>query len=146
MPNRLFVLAIATVVIVLVLRLLRSRTLREKYAALWLVVGLGTAVLVVFPRLLDIASAAVGISVPSNLLFFISILLLLAVSLQLSREISVLEDETRVLAEEAAMQRLTAEQLQSRVEAIESALRTPSRSSVRSHDPHDASVEASQTG
>ncbi len=119
MPNKIFVLAVAVVIVLLVFRLLRSRALREKYAALWILVGLGTVVLAAFPGLLNHATTLLGFTVPSNLLFVISTLLLLAVSLQLSHEISVLEDETRVLAEESAIHRLTIARLHARVEALE---------------------------
>ncbi|UYG17933.1 DUF2304 domain-containing protein [Brachybacterium huguangmaarense] len=119
MPNKLFVLAVAVVIVLLVFRLLRSRALREKYAALWILVGLGTVVLAAFPGLLNQATTLLGFTVPSNLLFVISTLLLLAVSLQLSHEISVLEDETRVLAEESAIHRLTIARLHARLETLE---------------------------
>lgn len=119
MPNKLFVVAVAIIIVLLVFRLLRSRALREKYAALWILVGLATVVLAAFPDLLNRATTLLGFTVPSNLLFVISTLLLLAVSLQLSHEISVLEDETRVLAEESAIHRLTIARLHTRVEALE---------------------------
>lgn len=126
MPSMLFVLVVALVVVLLVLRLLRSRALREKYAALWIVVGLATVILVAFPGLLDWAADVVGFTVPSNLLFLLSVILLLAVALQLSHEISVLEDETRMLAEESAIHRLTITRLEERITALEGA---------REHDP-----------
>ena len=119
MPSKIFVLVVALLIVVLVFRLLRSRTLREKYAVLWIVVGVGTVLLALFPGLLARATALVGFAVPSNLVFAIATLLLLAVTLQLSREISVLEDETRVLAEESAIHRLTISRLHERVGDLE---------------------------
>lgn len=104
-----FVLALAIVGVVF--EMLRRKKLREKYAALWLFVGIGTLILAAFPRLLTIVTEFSGVQLPSNLLFIISILLLLGVCLHLSWEISVVEDETRTLAEEVAILRALIEAL-----------------------------------
>lgn len=98
-----FTLVLAAGVVLVVLMLLRSRRLREKYAALWVVVGIATVVLAAFPGLLDRAAAWVGFAVPANLLFSVAILMLLGVCLHLSLELSNLEDETRTLAEAVAI-------------------------------------------
>ena len=88
-----------------VLMMLRVGKLREKYAVLWLVVGGLSIVLGLFPSLLDFAATAVGVRVPANLLFALSIVLLVGVGLHVSRELTILEDETRILAEEVALLR-----------------------------------------
>lgn len=110
-----YVVAIVGAVLVLgfMLELLRRRQLSEKYAALWLIVGLGVLVLLVAPGLLQSASDALGFEVPANLLFLVALTLLLGVAVHLSWELSRLEDETRSLAEELAL-------LRSRVERLES--------------------------
>lgn len=105
---------LALVIVALVVEMLRRKKLREKYAALWLIVGVATLVLAAFPRLLNIVAEYVGVQVPSNLLFAMSILMLLGVCLHLSWEISVVEDETRTLAEEVAILRTQVEALEQR--------------------------------
>ncbi|BCW72058.1 DUF2304 domain-containing protein [Arthrobacter sp. NicSoilB8] len=105
-----FLLALA--IVALVVEMLRRKKLREKYAVLWLVVGVATLVLAAFPRLLNIVAEYVGVQIPSNLLFAMSILMLLGVCLHLSWEISVVEDETRTLAEEVAILRTQLESLE----------------------------------
>ena len=105
---------LALVIVALVVEMLRRKKLREKYAVLWLVVGVATLVLAAFPRLLNIVAEYVGVQVPSNLLFAMSILMLLGVCLHLSWEISVVEDETRTLAEEVAILRTQVEALEHR--------------------------------
>jgi hypothetical protein len=104
-----FVLAI--VIVAVILDLLRRKKIREKYAALWLIVGAATVVLGAFPQLLAIAAEAAGVTVPSNLLFALGILFVLGVLLHLSVEISSVEDETRTLAEEVAILRAQLEAL-----------------------------------
>ncbi len=110
--NYVVAIAGAVVVLGLMLELLRRRQLSEKYAALWLIVGLGVLILLIAPGLLNWASEALGFEVPANLLFLLALTLLLGVSVHLSWELSRLEDETRSLAEELAL-------LRSRVEELE---------------------------
>lgn len=97
--------ATALVLVVLIVELVRRRQLREKYAVLWLGVGLAVAVLGLFPRLLDRASAGLGVASGASLVLFLGIVLLLLVSLHLSWEVSRLEEETRTLAEDLALLR-----------------------------------------
>ncbi|CAM2979029.1 DUF2304 domain-containing protein [Actinomyces slackii] len=103
MPTTLFILAVMVASMILIVALLRSGRLREKYAALWVVIGLTITLLAAVPQLLGMAAALLGFEVPSNLLFVLAIFLLLGVTLHLSMEISRLEDETRTLAEEVAL-------------------------------------------
>lgn len=112
-------LLIALVILGLVLEMLRRKKFREKYATLWLIVGALTGVLAAFPVLLNIAAELSGVEVPSNLLFILSILLLIGVCLHLSWELSVLEDETRILAEEVAILRAQVEEVVRRSRTIE---------------------------
>lgn len=108
------VLALVAAVVVLgaMFELLRRRQLREKYAVLWLAVGAAVALLALVPGLLDRAARAVGVVTPVNLLFFLSTLVLLLVSVHLSWEASRLEEETRTLAEDVALLRMDIERLQ----------------------------------
>jgi hypothetical protein len=89
-----------------IFELLRRRQLGEKYAVLWLVVGLILLVLTIFPGLLTGISRSVGVALPTNLLFFVAIVFLICVALHLSWELSRLENETRKLAEDLAILRL----------------------------------------
>ena len=59
-------------------------------------------------------AAAVGVETPSNLLFAASVLVLLLVAIQLSTEVSRLEEETRTIAERTAI-------LAHRIERLENA-------------------------
>lgn len=112
-------LLVAIAIVVFVLEMLRRKKLREKYATLWLIIGALTVVLAAFPVLLNIAAELVGVQLPSNLLFILSILLLLGVCLHLSWELSIIEDETRALAEEVAILRTQLEGLSHRVATAE---------------------------
>jgi hypothetical protein len=112
MPNiAAFLLALA--IVGLVAEMLRRKKLREKYAIWWLVVGVATLILAAFPQLLVLVAQLIGVQLPSNLLFILSILMLLGVCLHLSWEISVVEEETRALAEEVAILRVQIERINS---------------------------------
>lgn len=86
--------------------LLRTRRIREKYAAVWILLTLCVVLLGVFPQLAFWLSDVVGVQTPVNLVFAVAIVVLLAVCVQLSTEVTNLEEETRTLAEEIALLRL----------------------------------------
>lgn len=90
--------------------LLRRRQLREKYAVLWLLVGIAVAAFGVFPDLLDDVAQPLHIADPPNLLLFAGDAVLLLVIVHLSWEASRMEDRTRALAEEVALLRQQIEQ------------------------------------
>ena len=129
-------IVVAIAAFLLVFELLRRRRLRQKYAFLWVLIAGATVALSVFPALLQVASGALGIAVPSNLLFLISLLILFGVSLQLSIEVGVLEEQTRRLAEEIGALRLRLEDVESRARA-ETAATPEARADVLVADPRD---------
>ncbi|MCQ1945377.1 MULTISPECIES: DUF2304 domain-containing protein [unclassified Arthrobacter] len=110
------VIAGAVVVLAAITVLLRRRKLREKYTFLWLIVGTVTLVLALFPGILRWASELLGVQVPSNLLFAVAIVFLAGVCLHLSLEVTAVEDESRILAEELSILRAQFEQARQRGE------------------------------
>jgi len=123
-----FALALCAVVVGLLYLLLRTRRIQEKYAAVWILVAMAVAVLGAFPKLAFWLAALVGVGLPANLLFALAIVTLLAVSIQLSSELSSLEEESRTLAEEIAL------------------LRLELRTLPRSVSPEDETSDGSETG
>lgn len=101
----------ALVILAVIFRLLLTRRLREKYALLWLVVGVAMLVLTVFPGLLEGLARLVGVELPANLLFILALALLIGVTLHQSWELSTAEDEIRRVAEEVAILRADIEEL-----------------------------------
>jgi hypothetical protein len=83
--------------------LLRRRTLREKYAAIWIVFGAVVLVFAKWPNLLASISKSLGFEVGSNFLFALLILFLTFVVMQLSSEVGKLESENQKIAEEIAL-------------------------------------------
>lgn len=107
----------ALLVCAFIVEMLRRGILREKFAALWLLVGSVLLVLAVFPQILGAAAELLGIQVPANLLFTLAGITLLLVSVQLSYEVSRLESRTRRLAEEIALMRLEMGALSDRLQS-----------------------------
>ena len=95
----------ALVVLLFVLEMLRRGILREKFAALWLLLSSVLLILAIFPQILGTIASWLGIAIPANLLFTLAAITLLLVCVQLSHEISRLENRTRRLAEEVALLR-----------------------------------------
>lgn len=109
MSGYAFAVAACVALVVFLVVLLRTRRLREKYAVTWIVVGVAVAVFAAFPRAVEALARVVGVQTPSNLVFALALLVLLLVCIQLSAEITSLEEETRTLAEEVALLRLDVE-------------------------------------
>lgn len=93
----------ALLVLIVVIELLRRGRLRERHAVWWLLAGALALIAGVFPSVLEQAAALLGIAVPINLTFFVSIAILFLVSLQQSAELTKLEAKTRTLAERVAI-------------------------------------------
>lgn len=85
-----------------VIDLLRRRRLRERHAVWWLLAGSVSLLLSIFPQLMVILSEFIGIEIPSNLIFFLGIVVLFMVCLQQSAELTKLEENQRTFAEEIA--------------------------------------------
>lgn len=97
-----FGIVAALLALVAVVELLRRSMLRERHAVWWLLGGVLALVIAIFPQLLTWAAKVLGVSVPSNLVFFIAIGLLFLVSLQYGGELTRVEDNMRTLAEQTA--------------------------------------------
>jgi hypothetical protein len=104
---RIVAVVVTALMLGIVLELVRRRRLAERYALLWMIVALALLVLAIWNQLLNTASNAIGIAVPSNLLFIaafgVAFILLLHFSVITTR----LSEETKILAQEVA--RLDAE-------------------------------------
>jgi hypothetical protein len=104
--------AVAAVLLILVvLELIRSRRLRERYALLWLATGLVLFVLSVWRGGLNTIAGWFGVTgYPPAVLFAVGVLFILLVLLHYSTVISKLADQNVILAQRLALleQRLSA--------------------------------------
>lgn len=106
-----FALGTCVLLLVFLVVLLRTRRLREKYALIWVVLSAGVCALGLFPAAVSWLAGLVGVQTPSNLLFAFALVVLLLVCIQLSVELTTLEEEGRTLTEEVALLRFDLERL-----------------------------------
>ena len=104
-PIRVSIIAaVASILLILVvLELIRSNRLRERYALLWLLTGVVMLVLAVWDGALVELADLVGVAYPPSALFVLISLFLLLVLLHYSTVISKLSDENRILAQRLAL-------------------------------------------
>lgn len=97
--------AVASVLFLLViLELIRSRRLRERYALLWLATGVVLTALSLWRGGLNTMARWVGVSTyPPAVLFAVGILFIIAVLLHYSTVISRLSDQNVLLAQRLAL-------------------------------------------
>jgi hypothetical protein len=108
----IFGILAALVTLIVVIELLRRRQLRERHAIWWLIAGLLALIVSIFPAILNWAAKTLGIGIPTNLVFFVSIAILVLVSIQHSAELTRLESKTRTLAESVALLELRIRELE----------------------------------
>ena len=105
-PLRVSIAAtIASILMILVvLELIRSRRLRERYALLWLATGFVLLVLSAWREALDTIAGWVGVTeYPPAVLFAVGILFILLVLLHYSTVISKLADQNVILAQRVGL-------------------------------------------
>ena len=117
MTPQILAAAAALLTFVFVFSLLRRGVLREKYSVLWLLFSGAALFFAVFPPALYWLTNLIGIATPANLLFFVTVVLLVLVSVQLSYELSRHEARIRRLAEEVALLSEEIEQLRKQSDA-----------------------------
>lgn len=103
MNPQILAVALAVVMLVVVLVLLRFYFLPEKYAVIWLVAAIASVVLSLFPGVLELAAEVLGIADPINLLFFSAFFVVLLLLMQLSLELARTRDELRKVVQRIAI-------------------------------------------
>ena len=98
-----FAILVCIALIILVLDMVRRRTLRERYSLIWLFAVVGMTVLVVWEDLLLYLTALIGATNASSTLFLFGILFALMILLHLSNKVSDFSTQIRILAKEVAM-------------------------------------------
>jgi hypothetical protein len=105
MEIRLQIVAItgAVALLLLVLELVRRRSLMERYALLWLFSSIVILVLAVWSNLLKLLARQLGIVSAPNALFFVALGFILLLLLHFSAAMSRLADQSKVLAQRQAI-------------------------------------------
>jgi len=94
----------AVLLLAVILELIRSRRLQERYALLWLLTGVVMLVLSLWRSGLNTIAGWVGIETyPPAVLFAVATLFVLVVLLHYSTVISRLSDQNKILAQKLAL-------------------------------------------
>jgi hypothetical protein len=101
--QRLEVIAAAVLICAVIFELIRRKHLMERYAILWLVLGITILVLAAWKGLLTTLSHAAGIYYPPAALFAVAFLFVLALLLHFSIVLSRLSDQNKILAQRLAL-------------------------------------------
>ena len=101
----LFVAVVTVLAVTFVIRLVRRRQLRAKYAMLWISVCVVIAFLAAVPSVPNRLARSVGIFYQPAAFLFAAVVFLFLVVVHFSYELSRLEDRSRILAEELALVR-----------------------------------------
>lgn len=109
---RIIAISLGAVVLMVIVGLLRTRKVREKYAALWLIIAVMVIILAAIPHLATRLAAALGVATPANLVVIGGIVVLFITAIQLSIELGRAEARNRALAEETAILRLRVDRLE----------------------------------
>jgi hypothetical protein len=83
--------------------LLRRKSLREKYAAIWILLSATLLLFALVPSFLEKLSDVVGFQISSNFFMLLILFFLMFVVMQLSLEVGKLEHEAQRLAEEISL-------------------------------------------
>lgn len=98
------VLSIAIIIyFILIFKYIRQRRLLLKYALIWIFSGIVMALLVIFPRLLDIFIHVVGIQTPMYGLFMAIMSFIIFVLMSLTIIVSALNNKIKNLTQKIAM-------------------------------------------
>ena len=105
MDARIQLIAIAGAggLLLVVLELVRRRSLLERYALLWLAAAIFLLILAAWRDLLERVADVVGIAYAPNALFFLAFAAILVVLLHFSIAVSRLADQAKILAQREAM-------------------------------------------
>lgn len=104
MNPQILAIILSIAVLVAVLILLRFYVLPEKYAVIWLIAAVVSVVMAVFPGILEALAGFFGIAQPINLLFVAGFFIVLLLLMQLSLELARTRDELRKVVQSLALE------------------------------------------
>jgi hypothetical protein len=104
MSPQILAIILSVVILIAVLVLLRFYFLPEKYAVIWLIAAIVSVVMSVFPGILEAISHFFGISQPINLVFFAGFFVVLLLLMQISLELARTREELRRVVQSVAIE------------------------------------------
>jgi len=103
--QQLFAYAISTIILLVIIELVRRRSLREEYSWLWLLTAVGLFLFTFKYEWLVSLTRFIGAARATSTLFLGALIFLMLVCVQFSMKISDLTNQIKVLAQENALMR-----------------------------------------
>ncbi len=100
---KIFSILVAVLIMAVIINLIRKRKLKEELSWIWFAAGLAIIVIAIFEDIMFKVSELLGIVSPQSTVFFLGILFLTVLNLQLSIRISDLMKKVKSLAQELAI-------------------------------------------
>ncbi|QPK93869.1 DUF2304 domain-containing protein [Actinomyces sp. zg-332] len=114
MIYQILLFALTVVLAIILILLLRSHKIKEKYVSFWLFLDISALIVLLLPsKIIDNISHFLGFTYASNMVFTGVMTILVITTIQQAVNISKIEEERRILTEELAI-------MQNRVDALES--------------------------
>jgi hypothetical protein len=101
--QRIFALIIGVGIFVMILEMVRRRRLEEEYSFLWLIIGLGIVVLVLWQNFLEWLTHLIGAVAPTTTIFIFGLVILVMINLHFSVKITKLSRQVKELAQQIAI-------------------------------------------
>lgn len=101
--QRIFALAMGIGIFVVILEMVRRRRLEEEDSFLWLIIGLGIVVLVLWQDLLEWLTHLIGATAQTTTIFIFGLVIVILINLYSSVKITKLRRQIKELAQQVAM-------------------------------------------
>ena len=103
--QKVFALVLGIGILALILEMVRRRKLGEEYSFLWLLIGSGIVILVLWQGLLERVTSLIGAVTPTTTIFIFGIVILVLINLHFSVKISKLSRQVKDLTQQLALLR-----------------------------------------
>lgn len=101
--SRIFLVIVSLSFLCVIFELMRQKKLKEKYAILWLIAGVLMFLIAIFNNILLCISKLLGTIIPSNAIFFLSIIFIILVNFHFSLVISRLSEQNKKIIQQLAL-------------------------------------------
>jgi hypothetical protein len=101
--QRICALIIGVGIFVMILEMVRRRKLEEEYSFLWLIIGLGIVVLVLWQNFLEWLTHLIGAVAPTTTIFIFGLVILVLINFHFSVKITKLSRQVKELAQQIAI-------------------------------------------
>jgi hypothetical protein len=101
--QKIFALIVGVSIFIVILEMVRRRRLEEEYSFLWLIVGLGIVILVLWEGLLEWITNLIGATAQTTTIFIFGFVILILINLHFSIKITKLSRQVKEIAQQVAI-------------------------------------------